>query len=286
VIGRMGWIPSLPDVRDYDPGTPGVIELLAKIGVPRYRFHQPAGRVDLRQWCPPVEDQGNLGSCTANAGVGLVEYYERRVYSKYIDASRLFLYKATRELLGLKGDSGADLRSTMKALALYGVPPETEWPYTDDKKKFDLDPPARLYAEAANFKALKYYRHDPAGTAAADVLASLKAGIQAGHPAMFGFTVYSSIAEAEKGGKVPFPGSKDKVEGGHAVVAAGYDDSLNIQGQGSPETVGALLVRNSWGPTWGEAGYMWLPYEYVLRGLASDFWSIIEQSWVDTGAFA
>jgi C1A family cysteine protease len=103
---------------------------------------------------------------------------------------------------------------------------------------------------------------------------------------MFGFTVYSSIAQAESDGKIPFPGRGEKVEGGHAIMAVGYDDSLKIKNTSSGETtVGAMLIRNSWGKTWGDGGYGWLPYEYVLQELAVDWWTLIDSKWIDTGEF-
>ena len=98
---------------------------------------------------------------------------------------------------------------------------------------------------------------------------------------MFGFTVYSSIEEAETTGKIPYPAAGDKIIGGHAVVAAGYDDKMIIKNSNP----GALLIRNSWGKTWGEGGYGWLPYDYVLSGLAVDWWSLLKNEWVDTGNF-
>lgn len=231
--------------------------------------------VNLRPWCSPVEDQGNLGSCTANACVGLVEYYQNRAFGKYLNASRLFVYKATRNLLGFTGDSGAYLRSTMKALTLFGVPPEQYWAY--NVSKFDTEPPAFAYAFADNYKAIKYYRLDNVGMTPDQVLASVKTKIAAGLPCAFGFSVYSSISNSPD---IPFPKARDTLLGGHAVCAVGFDVSRKI---GSD--TGALLIRNSWGTSWGDQGYGWLPFTYVTRGLSSDFWNLIQESFVDTDIF-
>ena len=289
----LGWMPDLPDIRDYTEETRDVRDILAPTGLGRAsaggRRRRASGlpaSVDLRAWASPVEDQGGLGSCTAQAGAGVIEYYERKSFGRHIDCSRLFLYKVTRNLMRTKGDAGAYLRSTMGAMVLFGVPPEKYWPYAADGGRFDEEPPAFCYAFAQSYRTLVYYRHDPAGSARAGVLERLKAHLAAGHPAMFGFTVYGSIEQAAATGRIPLPFGRERIEGGHAVVAMGYDDGLEIaNASGGEASRGALLVRNSWGPGWGDKGYGWLPYAYVLKGLAEDFWSVLKKEWIDTGEF-
>jgi C1A family cysteine protease len=281
----MGWIPDYPDLRDYTEKTEEVKGILEPTGV--LKAKSPPVSVDLREWCSPVEDQGMLGSCTAHAGVGIIEYYERKSFGRHIDASRLFLYKVTRNLMKMKGDTGAYLRTTMGAMVLFGVPPEEYWPYMDDEKDFDKEPSSFCYAFAQSYQTLKYFTHDPPGTKSEEILRKIKAYLIKGHPAMFGFTVYNSIEQADKTGGIPFPSSKERIEGGHAVVAIGYDDKMKIKNKyGGVETNGALLIRNSWGKGWGEGGYGWLPYEYILKGLAEDFWSVLKKEWIDTGQFS
>jgi C1A family cysteine protease len=298
----MGWLRDYPDFRDYTPASAQVAPkkralgerdslrtMLAKVGVEKTSAEEapkalPAS-VDLRAWCSPIEDQKSLGSCTSQAGVGLVEYFERRASGKHIDASRLFLYKTTRELLHWTGDTGAFLRSTMGAMALFGVPPEEYWPY--DLSAFDTDPASFCYAFAQNFQAISYYRLDPLGTTPKVLLQRIKTYLAAGLPSMFGFTVYNSYSQASATGKLPFPMPGEAVVGGHAVDAVGYDDGIKIKNNspGASETTGALLIRNSWGTGWGNDGYGWLPYEYVLQSLAVDWWSLLKNEWVDTGNF-
>ena len=280
----MGWIPDLPDFRDYTVEQDEVKSTLKKAGVAKPLKGPPAS-VDLRPWCSPIEDQSNLGACTAHAGVGLVEYFERRAFGRHTDASRLFLYKVTRNLMRVTGDSGAYLRTTMGALTLFGVPPEEYYEYVI--ADFDKEPPAFCYAFGQSYQAISYYRLDPPGTAPDALLQQIKTQLAAGLPSMFGFTVFKSIEQAGSSGKIPFPVKADKVAGGHAIDAVGYDDGLKIKNlaPGAAQTTGALLIRNSWGTGWGDHGYGWLPYEYVLQGLAVDWWCLVKGEWIDTGQF-
>jgi C1A family cysteine protease len=275
----MGWKRDLPDFRDYMLKSPKVEEVLQKSQPLKSAMSTLPSEVDLRPWCSPMEDQGNLGSCTANAGVGLMEYFQRRAFGKHLDASRLFLYKVTRKLEGYQGDTGAYLRTTMKAIVLFGIPPTKYWPY--NVADFDIEPPAFCYSFAQSYKATRYYRLDPLGQPPSDTLKMVKTFLAAGLPSMFGFSVYSSIPDIGEGtGEIPFPQPGDGFLGGHAVVAIGYDDSKEIAGKR-----GALLIQNSWGDYWGEGGYGWLPYAYVEQGLAVDFWSLVDADFVDTDFF-
>lgn len=279
LLGRMGWEHDLPDIRDRHAGSEAIAKILDQSRALKAASKKLPSSVDLSSWCSPVENQGDLGSCTANAGVGLMEYYQRRAYGQYLDGSRLFLYKATRQLLGWKGDQGAYLRSAMKAMVLFGIPPESAWPYKE--ADYDVEPPAFCYAYAQSYRAMHYYRLDPAGTTPAALLKNVRTSLAAGLPSMFGFTVYSSIPGIGEGsGDIPFPTPTDKVEGGHAVVAIGYDDNRKI---GTHR--GALKIRNSWSERWGEHGYGWLPYAYIEHEQADDFWSLVDAGFVNTSLF-
>jgi C1A family cysteine protease len=284
----LGWLPDLPDVRDYTPATPKVDAILAQAAVPMAASQTPEKAaeklIDLRPHCTPVDHQGDLNACSAYAAAGLVEYYVKKTQGQTTKVSRNFIYKATRSYLGFTGDSGAYMRSTVGALALFGAPLERFWP--SDPERFDDEPPAFCYALGQSAQALTYYRLDPPGTAPEQVLSEVKRHLAGEMPTLFGFTVYSSIESSGDRGNIAFPGKQDSVIGGHAVLAVGYDDSRKIRISGSKKyTTGAILVRNSWGEEWGEGGYGYLPYDYVLCGLAKDWWVVVKAEWVETAGF-
>lgn len=298
----LGFHPDLPDRRDrcvmhgshaLDPSLASALEVISgtasrRDGVAKTKWclrgeRKAPARVDLRETnlLSPVEQQGPIGACTAHAVIGLAEYLLRAWSGESTDFSRMFLYKNTRRLLGWQGDTGAYLRTTIKALRLFGVPPELEWPY--DGELIDIEPEPYQFAFAQNFRALAYARFDQHESRGEDTLQAIRHALADAFPVVFGFPVYTSIGNADQTGEIPMPlGRHDQLIGGHAVLAVGYDDAKVIAGATDK---GALLVRNSWGPEWGDFGYGWLPYGYLTERLATDFWTIFNSDWVKLGEF-
>jgi len=277
-----GWIPDPPDSRDYTITHARVRPALDKLIAAPVKPIPAAA--DLRDVFPPVVDQNPLHSCTAATTAALISYFQRKAYGHSLDASVLFLYKTARNLLGVHGDTGAVLRMTMQALRLFGAVPEGLWP--SQPFNLDAEPQAYHYAYASNYKAKAYYRLDEPGVPADTLLARVRTNLAASLPSMFGFFVFPSIVVAGPDGAIPYPSRGERPNESHALVAVGYDDAKTIRNpMDGRTTTGALRIRNSWGAAWGEGGYGWFPYEAVRGGLTSDWWSLIEAEFADTGQF-
>ena len=295
-VKGFGWRKELPDHRDYTPEHEEVKKIVTENGTKTHKKLSAGDlpkAIDNRQYCSPIEDQAQLGSCTANAGVGMYEYMENKANGTYIDGSRLFLYKATRLLMGDegKGDSGAYIRTTLGAIRLFGIPNEEYWPYTDEETKFDIMPDPWLWSFGQSFQSIKHFRLDYS-TDAKENVHRIKEYVTNGYAVDFGFVVFSSYTQTKtNGGIFPYPKAGESVVGGHSVLIVGYDDNKVSKNNtdGSTKT-GCFLIRNSWGTSWGDQGYGWMPYAYFLpsdkgKVFADDVWAITEQEWVNTGEF-
>ncbi len=253
---RLGWIPDLPDRRDhfYSAPTPVLTKLPAK--------------VDLSKKCPPVYDQGHIGSCTANAIAAAVQF--DRMLKKQAPAfapSRLFIYYNERLMEGsVNSDAGAMIRDGIKSVHREGVCPEDLWAYDPNpfppegnNQRATVKPSAEAYQAATKYQAIAYHRLVQNNNQMRGCLAE-------GFPFAFGFTCYESIFsdETTKTGNITIPKDGERPIGGHAILAVGYDDAANV-----------FIIRNSWGPKWGKKGYGTIPYAYMIDpSLSADFWTI------------
>jgi len=227
--------------------------------------------VDLRSYCSPIEDQGQLGSCTSNAIAGIVEYTDIRegkaTPSSPLRVSRLFIYYQERLLEGtVSYDSGAYLRDGIKACYTYGAPQESLWPYIISR--FNTRPSTAAYTDALKRKVTAYAK-------CADFTA-VKTAISQNHPVVVGFDVYASFESGtwwtpSGSGLMPYPNVRtEQLLGGHAVALVGYNDTLT-----GPAGTGYFIARNSWGTSWGKSGYFYMPYSVITNtSMSSDFWTV------------
>ncbi|HEY7352808.1 MAG TPA: C1 family peptidase [Terriglobales bacterium] len=248
-IKRYGWVPDIPDPRDLLFAAPATV------------LQNLPSSVDLRPGCPAVYDQGELGSCTANAIGGAFEFEQKKLHLIDWVPSRLFIYYNERYMEGtVDQDSGARIRDGIKSVVKLGAPPETDWPYNTDMPVVIRKPSAPAYRDALKSKVSSYHR-------VLQNLSQMKGCLADGYPFVFGFTVYESFEsdEVAKTGIVPMPNPNAEQQlGGHAVLAVGYDDAQQ-----------RFIVRNSWGAGWGISGYCTMPYAYLNdRQYADDFWTI------------
>lgn len=245
IYGGRGWVPDVPDQRDFVFSAPRAVLKALPLSV------------DLSRSCPPVWDQGNLGSCTAQAVAALFDTVRKRQKAPFIDPSRLFIYFNERVLEDTVAvDAGAMLRSGIKTVVKQGAATERAWPYII--RKFKTKPPKAAYTEAEKYQALSYLRINNR------YLSQMKGCLAEGFPFVFGSMLYASFYDAAGTGIVPMPKSNEEAVGGHAMLAVGYSDTRK-----------AFLVRNSWGTSWGKSGYHWMPYEYLANtALSDDFWTI------------
>lgn len=246
-VKRYGWLPDLPDRRD------------RIFSAPSATLRALPSHVDMRARNPPIYDQGQLGSCTAQAIASVLEFAQaKQRQADVFTPSRLFIYYNERVVLGtVEEDSGAMLRDGIKSVAKQGGPHETLWPHVISR--FREKPSRAAYTDGELHEALLYQR-------LRQVIEQLKGCLADGYPFVFGFSVYDSFESraVARTGEVPLPGPGESLLGGHAVVAVGYDDPRR-----------RFIIRNSWGTAWGKKGYFTMPYEYLLDGgLSDDFWTI------------
>ena len=244
-ISKYGWIPDLPDIRDNKYEIPATLTVIPD-------------KIDLREGCPDVYDQSSLGSCTANAIAGTIQFLQIKEKINVFMPSRLFIYYNERKREGtVNVDSGARIRTGIKTVNSDGVCPETMWKYIISM--FKKQPTSNCYNEAKKHPAVIYKRLDRD-------LRQMKACLTQGFPFVLGISVYDSFEgdDVAQTGVVPMPTAGERCLGGHAVMAVGYDEAKQC-----------FVIRNSWGTGWGDKGYFYLPYGFITdSNLSDDFWCI------------
>jgi C1A family cysteine protease len=243
-IAKYHWKPDRPDSRDH------LFTAIPAVA--------PAG-VDLRTYASPIEDQGQIGSCTGNAIAGAIELIDNKA-GKRLDVSRLFIYYEERVLEGsVNYDAGAYIRDGIKVCYTKGAPLESLWPY--NVRKWSATPPTAAYNDALKRKVTGYQR--------CANFTAVKNALALGNPVVIGFNVYASFEQgswqqANGSGLMPYPAPGEQLLGGHAVLIVGYNDSTQ-----------RFIVKNSWGTSWADKGYFYMPYQVIQNtAMSSDFWVI------------
>lgn len=242
-IGRKyGWVPELPTARK-------------KFFTPR-KAATGAIIADLRPQMPPVYDQGQIGSCVANATAGAYDHRRGVEGLPFLFPSRLFIYANARLAEGtpLNQDDGCCICDAVQSVATQGVCPESEWPYVESQ--FSVTPPAQCYQDALQDLVLEKQAVD---------VADIPATLAQGQAVIGGLTLYESFESdsVAQSGIVPMPGPTEQIVGGHGVVVVGCDTAQGI-----------LIWRNSWSAQWGQKGYFVTPLAFPAD-YGSDFWTLV-----------
>ena len=272
---ELGWQPDLADHRDFSLSDASVAALLRKLKLKTRKARALPEAVDWREYCGPVEDQRDLGTSPAHACAAMIQQFERRASGRLIRPSRLFIDYTARRLAGVSGRGGISLRMALKAVARCGIPPEVHWPC--DAAHVGREPDAFTYSFTRDVRTLRYLRLDSRPTQVGPTLDVVRSFLSAGFFVALGFPVSAAVTDVAE---IPFPTAADSILGGQAVTAVGYDDKARIRSD-----KGALLVRNSWGSSWGDQGFGWLPYAYIRERMASDFWTLLSPRWLRSGEF-
>ncbi len=240
---------STRSVKGYRSAAPGAGE--KRYGSARFQEKDLPPRVDLRRHMTDVENQGATSSCVANAVAGAYEYLlKRHLADDAYDVSRLFLYYNAREMEAKDEmvDDGTFIANAVKSLKEYGLCSEDTWPF--EEASVNEAPSDEAYEEGAKFLVEEY-------AVVPTELHAWKHCLAEGYPIVFGLTLFNSFDKHRKPGLVPLPTTKEtsrEDHSGHAMLCVGYSDKDQV-----------FIVRNSWGDEWGDDGYCYIPYRYIMN---------------------
>ncbi len=264
----VGWQPDVADLRDFTLRHSDVQSVAAI--APEKPQDTDATSVDLREYFPVVDTQTPAVGGTALACSALIEYLQRRATGASTRLSGQFVWQAAQRMQPV-GTPG--IRAVLKTIARLGIPPAKFVTEAHVNTSLLADP--FLYSFPFECRPV-YFRLDGPQVRGQNTVQQIRQTLQAGFPVVIGFSVPESLTE---GPEIPYRPMLDNVIGGQAALIVGYEDRL------TSSTVGAFLIRSSWGRNWGQDGYGWLPYKYVIEGLASDAWTMMSQTWVNSGEF-
>lgn len=265
---RFGWRPDTYDARDWLITHPQVRQLIVTPGFQAAQKQARTQAVIIEPGTVPIRNQGDLGSCVAFGICRAVEVLEQTRLGRHQRKSPLFLYWNARDDSGLleQGDTGLAIRDGIKSAATFGICSESLWPYSINR--YQRQPSLKAFIQATNHQITHYIRLTS--------LEQIKAFLRVGLPVVFGFLCFESIDSVGRDGWVPMPKPRESNVGGHCVLAEGFDDSLKPPSYIGTQTPGAIIFANSWGQSWGDGGYGYLPYAYFASPLrALDFWVIL-----------
>jgi C1A family cysteine protease len=271
-IRELGWQPDMPDWRDLTVNAATVAGIFSDLVPMGIRPKQ----VDWRQFCREIEPETDVPSST-RVCVDLLEYCERRVFGQPVQLSGNFVHRTAARLAQTQGENALSLRLVWKSIVRFGAPTANVWPGPEHAGVPDPDPDAFAYSMAKNYSQLLYVRLDSRGQSTSATLETLRSCLAAGFTFVFGFPHSTSISSD---GEIGFPTTFDVARGGHAVLATGFDDDYRLRSDR-----GCFQVRGRWGKDWGDSGYGWLPYSYVRKQLATDFWTVLNPQWLESGEF-
>lgn len=269
-----GWTPDLPDHRDYTPQHAKAQDLLSSLDERGADESLPES-VDWTEYCPPVVDQGCISASSAHACVAMVQYFELRARGRVIEPSRMFVHQNALRLANSGMHGRVSLRTTLKAMVRFGLPPERFWPY--DPARLETTADGFVYAFQQAMRGCRYVRLDAARDGQR-VLNTVRSFLASGFVSAVGFPIVTTLSAVAD---IYFPVAWDACSGGHAVLLVGYDDNRRIRSD-----KGAFLIRNSCGDQWGNKGYGWLSYRYIREHLAVDVWTLLKPCWMRSDEFS
>lgn len=246
---KFGFIRSPHDPRDWP---------LSRI-VPTAPTAALPPEIDLSHLVP-IRDQGQCGTCVSFAGTGIMDAFQKRAHTiPQGGLSPLFLYARCKAQDGIPDQEGTFPRVALEVMRKEGICPESALPYSKLSQQACLTMPqiTEAHMQAALQYKIKAY-------ARIYSLQEIKQALAAGKLVMPGVLVTESFMKPLNG---VLPEPSGRILGLHAVYLCGYSDSKK-----------AVRMANSWGASWGDKGFCWIPYD-VLEWKADIGMEFMMEAW-------